>query len=298
MKNKTAAVVVTYNRKKLLEECINNLIKNKNLTVYIIDNASTDNTNKMINTKFKNKVKYVNTGSNLGGAGGFNYGIKYAMNDSNYDYLWIMDDDTMVHEKTLEVLINKANLLNNDFSFLSSIALWTDNNLCDMNIQSVGKETIIDYKVIKDGIIKINSASFVSCFINTKAIKKVGLPISEFFIYGDDFEYTKRLSTYKKGYLVPESIVTHKMGSNTGINIIDAENNRIDRYFYNYRNLLYIYRKYDKKQYKIYKLKCYYLIMKCLLKAKTKKFKRARAILRGIMKSKKFNPKIEYIGEK
>ena len=298
MKNKTAAVVVTYNRKILLEECINNLIKNKDLTVYIIDNASTDGTEKMIKTKFKNKIKYVNTGANLGGAGGFNFGIKHAINDRNYDYLWIMDDDTMVHDNTLEELLKKAKLLKNNFSFLSSIALWTDNNLCDMNIQSVGKETINEYKVIKDGIIKINSASFVSCFINTKAIKKVGLPISEFFIYGDDFEYTKRLSTYKSGYLVPESIVTHKMGANNGINIIEAKDSRIDRYFYNYRNLLYIYRKFDKKQYKVYKLKCYYLIMKCLFKAKTKKIKRARTILKGIIKSKKFNPKIEYIGEK
>ena len=115
MKNKTAAVVVTYNRKILLEECINNLIKNKDLTVYIIDNASTDGTEKMIKTKFKNKIKYVNTGANLGGAGGFNFGIKHAINDRNYDYLWIMDDDTMVHDNTLEELLKKAKLLKNNF---------------------------------------------------------------------------------------------------------------------------------------------------------------------------------------
>lgn len=299
MKNKIASIVVTYNRKKLLEECINRLLdcKTKELTIYIIDNASTDGTKEMINKKFKDKVRYVNTGENLGGAGGFNYGMKHALNDSKYDYLWIMDDDTIVHKDSLEKLLEKAKILNNDFSYLSSIALWTDNNLCDMNVQSVGRNTIEEYKKIKDGIICINSASFVSCLINVETIKEVGLPIKEFFIYGDDFEYTKRLGTIKKGFLVPESIVTHKMNSNTGINLIDAEKTRIDRYYYNFRNLLYTYKKYDKKQYRIYKLKCYYMIMKCLIKSKNSRIKRAKVVIKALKESKKFNPKIEFIGE-
>lgn len=298
---KTAAIVVTYNRKKLLTECIDNLLKSKkknNLEIYIIDNASTDGTKEMIEKEYSKDVKYVNTGSNIGGAGGFNYGIKYVCENDNVDYLWIMDDDTMVQDKTLSSLLDKAKLLKNNFSFLSSVALWTDNTLCDMNIQSVGRKTIEEYKSIEDGIICINSASFVSCFITVDAVKHVGLPIKEFFIYGDDFEYTKRLSSYKKGYLVPSSTVIHKMSSNKGINIIDSEKGRIDRYFYNYRNLLYTYKKFDKKEYRIFKLKSYYIVFKCLFKANDYKIKRANAVLKGIRKHKRFNPAIEYVGDR
>ena len=42
----------------------------------------------------RKNVKYINTGSNLGGAGGFSFGIKQAV-QQKYEYLWIMDDDTM-----------------------------------------------------------------------------------------------------------------------------------------------------------------------------------------------------------
>ena len=302
MKNKVAAIVVTYNREKLLKECIERLLEAKklykSLSIFIIDNASTDGTADMIKKYYSNDVIYTNTGSNLGGAGGFNYGIRYVCENSDAKYLWIMDDDTMVHKDTLSSFMDKVELLKNDFSFLSSVVLWTDGKLCDMNVQSVGRKSIEEYKYIKDGLLYINSSSFVSILINVDAVKKVGLPIKEFFIYGDDFEYTKRLNTYKKGYLVSESIVTHKMGSNTGINLIEAPENRIDRYFYNYRNLLYMYKKYDKKEYRKYKLKCYYMIFKCLLKAKSKKFKRMHAICKGIRKSRNFNPIIEYIGDK
>lgn len=301
MKNSVAAIVVTYNRKKLLKECIEKLIesgKNKNLEIYIIDNDSTDNTKEMIEEYFLNKIHYVNTGSNLGGAGGFNYGIRYVCENSNSDYIWIMDDDTIVNKDTLTNLLNKASFLKNNFSFLSSVALWTDNTLCNMNIQNVSSKSIEEYKVIEEGLLCINSASFVSCFVTTEAVKKVGLPIKDFFIYGDDFEYTKRLSTYKKGYLVSSSTVTHKMNSNNGINVIDSEKNRIDRYFYNYRNLLYTYKKFDKKEYRIFKLKSYYMVVKCLFKAKDYKFKRANTVLKGIIKHRNFNPTIEYIGEK
>ena len=112
MKNNIVAVVVTYNRKELLKECIEELTKNKEIDVMIIDNASTDGTADMIKEYTSNKLFYVNTGKNLGGAGGFNFGIKEALKQDNYDYIWIMDDDTIVHEDSLEKLVEKAELLN------------------------------------------------------------------------------------------------------------------------------------------------------------------------------------------
>ena len=278
MKNNIVAVVVTYNRKELLKECIEELTKNQEIDFMILDNASTDGTADMVREYTSNKLFYVNTGKNLGGAGGFN-----------------MDDDTIVHEDSLEKLVEKAKLLNGEFSFLSSVALWKDETLCNMNIQKTSYKTIEHYSEILKGILYIDYASFVSCFINVKSIKEVGLPIKEFFIYGDDMEYTMRLNTYKPGYLVPDSIVTHKMTSNEGINIVDADVSRIDRYFYNYRNLLFIHKKYDKREYRTFKLRCYYLILKVLFKSKKHKLKRAKTIIKALIKAREFNPQIEKI---
>ena len=90
---KVVAVVVTYNRKELLKECIEALIKQEynDCEILIVDNASTDGTKDYINQYIKeNKIIYKNTGSNLGGAGGFNYGMKEACK-LGCDYIWNMD---------------------------------------------------------------------------------------------------------------------------------------------------------------------------------------------------------------
>ena len=77
--NKIAVVVVTYNRLKLLKKCIYNLKNQRNVDIIVINNASTDETEKYIQSIKNEKIIYCNTGKNLGGAGGFSYGIKKHM---------------------------------------------------------------------------------------------------------------------------------------------------------------------------------------------------------------------------
>ena len=121
-KEKVIAIVVTYNRKQLLKECVNALINQdyKNCDVLIVDNASTDGTREYIEEEMENnRVHYVNTGSNLGGAGGFNYGMKEAYK-LGCDFMWIMDDDCIVHKNSLTELINADKQLKGVYGFLSS----------------------------------------------------------------------------------------------------------------------------------------------------------------------------------
>lgn len=78
---KVVAVVVTYNRKKLLEENIKALLEqeDKDFDILIVDNSSTDGTQEMVEKYKTDKLKYINTGKNLGGAGGFNFGVRQAI---------------------------------------------------------------------------------------------------------------------------------------------------------------------------------------------------------------------------
>ena len=80
--NKVAAVVVTYNRIELLKECLEALEKqNYPCDILVVDNASTDGTEEYISAlinKYKN-LYYQNTGANIGGAGGFNFGMRWAV---------------------------------------------------------------------------------------------------------------------------------------------------------------------------------------------------------------------------
>ncbi|HNS25876.1 MAG TPA: glycosyltransferase, partial [Methanobacteriaceae archaeon] len=113
------AVVVTYNRRELLIECLDAL---RNQTrpvdaVYLVDNASTDDTPELLLEKgyldlvpetgeeaWERTLKrddlvvhYLRLSHNQGGSGGFHQGVKRAY-QQGYQWLWLMDDDARPQE--------------------------------------------------------------------------------------------------------------------------------------------------------------------------------------------------------
>ena len=80
-KEKIAAVVVTYNRKELLKECLDALLRQTYSvdSIILIDNASNDGTPEFLkeNGYLDNpKIDYVRLPENTGSAGGFYDGVK------------------------------------------------------------------------------------------------------------------------------------------------------------------------------------------------------------------------------
>lgn len=119
-----AAVVVTCNRCNLLKLCLYALLgQTVPCDILIVDNHSADETERMIRAIENPRVSYRNTGENLGGAGGFNFGLRWAI-EQGYDYLWLMDDDTLPQDNALEELLNADSLLNGRYGFLSSGVLF------------------------------------------------------------------------------------------------------------------------------------------------------------------------------
>lgn len=286
------AVIVTFNRKELLQESveavINQTVKVKD--ILIIDNNSTDGTIDVLNNlKGKyNNLSYISLDKNIGGAGGFNIGINEAVK-RNSDYIWIMDDDTIPNEDALEKLMH-SKVWNENWSFLCSKVLWTDKSICKMNIPNYVK-----YEYQKDNLInRVNTATFVSLLIKSNSVKEIGLPIKEFFIWGDDFEYTSRLSELiGPGYCIENSIVIHKMKENKSVNIISDNRERIPRYYYEFRNKYFILRK-QKKIIEYYK----YFIktnLKVIIIKNSNKIEKIKVLFKALNDGIKFNPKIEYI---
>lgn len=300
---KIAAVVVTYNRKDLLLECLS-CLQNQNfsdasqacetsLDILVIDNASTDGTSKALkplaNTK---QILYFNTGSNLGGAGGFNYGMRKAV-ELGYDYVWVMDDDCMPHKDTLLGFLNADAQLNGEYGYLSSVCRWIDGNICTMNTQRHPlTKNIIDFS---PDIQPVTLASFVSLFVPARIIKELGLPIKDFFIWSDDWEFTRRISRKYPCYLVGKSVVTHKSKSNGVGNIALDSEEKISRYRLAYRNDVVFYRREGIKGYSYIFVRGLYHAFLVLTKAKSKKSERLRTILKGNLEGLKFHPEIEYI---
>lgn len=294
-----AAVVVTYNRRELLMENIQSLLHQQPEVpdILIIDNHSSDGTGAAVQAMMatKKKIHYYDTGTNLGGAGGFSYGIRKAV-DEGYDYLWIMDDDCIPTPKALDELLKADQKLRSCYGFLSSKVLWKDGSLCRMNIQR--HPLTKNITSFDDELLPATLASFVSLFVKRSTVEQVGLPIKEFFIWTDDWEYTRRISRMEKCYVVPQSVVVHKCKSNIGANISNDAPERLDRYRYLYRNDVYLYRRegFIGFVYEVVRL-CTH-VFRVLTKSSCQRCKRLRMILAGTLEGLRFHPQIEYVKER
>lgn len=292
MRGAVAAIVVTYNRKDLLLECIEALKSQVNVgdfDIIVIDNASSDGTYEALDEAIRaGWIIYENTGANLGGAGGFNFGVRYAV-EHDYKLLWIMDDDCIPKSDALAELFRASAGLPEEWGFLASRVEWIDGSLCAMN------EVKLDRTPCNhSGLLPCRQASFVSLFLNSKAVVELGLPIKDFFIWGDDVEYTRRISAVRPSYYVGSSVVTHKTKNNAGSDISRDNEERLPRYRYAYRNEAYIARKEGPSRmfYQVAKVALH--LCRILVNASSKRKERWEIVLSGSKEGFSFNPVIEY----
>ncbi|MCD7883710.1 MAG: glycosyltransferase family 2 protein [Lachnospiraceae bacterium] len=240
------AVVVTYNRKELLTECIDAILAQTVPVekLILIDNNSTDGTEDYLRKKKyldNSVIKYIRLPENIGGAGGFHEGMKVAREDEP-DWVWIMDDDVLPTETCLEELLHAREVIDGKVSFLASAVRGSNDEA--MNVPKINRKQFMSYtdwyRYLNEGIVQIVKATFVSLLINIEAIRQCGLPWSEFFIWGDDSEYTQRvIRDYGPAYMVGKSQAIHKRVGSDELSIVKEQNvKRIPMYFYYYRNNL------------------------------------------------------------
>lgn len=281
----------------MLEQCIDRLLNQKDVScdVIVIDNASTDGTQEMVLLRYNiPNVFYINTGANLGGAGGFQYGVKKAVL-LGYEYVWIMDDDTLPENTALYKLFETDKELNGKWGFLSSVAYWTDGSICRMNIQKKNIFKHVGKKEYHKKYSFIKMCSFVSLLVKSDVIKEVGLPIGEYFIWTDDYEYTGRISAKYPCYMVPASRVVHAMKTHMRVNFAMDDVSRIDRYQYIYRNDVHCYRRYGGSGWLYIILKDIYTLINILVNSKGNRLDRIKVVCKGFRAGLHFKPDIEMI---
>jgi len=103
-------IIVTWNKKKYVLELLRSLsdlsYPGDCLDVVVVDNASTDHTVEEIKNQYPDVHLLVND-ENLGGTGGFNTGLANAFKQpaQQYEYLWLLDNDVVVHRDALTELV-------------------------------------------------------------------------------------------------------------------------------------------------------------------------------------------------
>ncbi|MDD4606729.1 MAG: glycosyltransferase family 2 protein [Patescibacteria group bacterium] len=216
---KVAIIILLYNSLEYLQDCFSSLQKlnypKDGLEIIVIDNNSSDESAEFIKKNYPN-ITLIENRQNLGYCAGNNVGIKYAL-EKKYDYVFILNPDTMVDENCLNNLI--TTMENNERIGIvqPKILLWPDKD----KIQTSGNK--IHYlglaysgdcfqpDNLSNEIKDITYASGAAMLVKKEVFERVGLLPEYYFMYHDDLELGWQ--TWMMGYeikLVPSGVVYHK----------------------------------------------------------------------------------------
>ncbi len=191
-----AAVIVTFNRKELLDRNIEKLLLQKKRvdSIYIVDNCSTDGTYEYLKEKGRidsEAFHYIKTETNIGGAGGFYTGVKAAYEDGA-DWVLLMDDDGFAaDENTFEILMSFAQEAYDGNKYIFMNALVQMEDLLSFKIRDIYTVTEA-INASENGIIMDEANPFNGTLISKELIAKIGYPNKDFFIKGDEVDYKQR----------------------------------------------------------------------------------------------------------
>lgn len=222
---KLDVVIVTFNRLEKLQHtliCYETQSQSfRNLIV--VNNNSTDGTKEFLDswkeadTPYKKHV--INMNKNLGGAGGFYEGQNYAMK-MNPDWIFIADDDAYPDANMIERFYTFLSVSNDPdhYSAICSSVYNIDDTLCTYHRQYISKPVLFKYQKVNSTEsdysqnFNIDLLSYVGAFLNTNALRQIGLVYKDYFIYYDDSEHSLRLKKYGTILCVPEIKMFHDGG--------------------------------------------------------------------------------------
>ncbi|MCK0168318.1 glycosyltransferase [Jannaschia sp. S6380] len=250
-------MVVTFDRRDQLARTLRRLLDADPAHldgVLVVDNASTDGTADWLAAQDDPRLEVLTLPSNVGGAGGFEAGLRHAMARTDAEWFCLMDDDARPRP---DALARFAARDRGDRIAWFAAVVYPDGTICEMNRPLLdpfrdwgrilrtllrGRETFhagpeaYDAGAPRD----IDGGSFVGAFLSRRAVEVAGYPDGRLFIYGDDTIYSLALGR-RAGPLGfdPDVVFEHDCATA----IVGAR--RIAplwKVFYLYRNRAFVYR--------------------------------------------------------
>lgn len=197
-----------------------------NLSTVVVDNGSTNDSVARIRASHPDTL-LLESGQNLGFAGGNNIGIRHAI-AHGAEYIWLLNNDTRAVADALTALVAKA-LTDDRIGAVGSVCYYADS---PSTVEAWGGARVnlwIGYgrnstRPHEDDW--FHSLNGTSILISTAALKDAGLLDEGFFLYWEDTEFCLRLR--RKGWKIaaaPDSRIEHKVHGSTAGNILN-----LDRY--------------------------------------------------------------------
>ncbi len=219
--SKVSIIVLNWNGKKFLKNCLNSLQKlNYNsVEIIVVDNNSTDGSAEFVKKNYP-KVIFVENKENYGFAKGNNIGYE----KTKGEYVLILNNDTVVTPDFLNPLIETFKKDSRIGCLQPQIRLLEDKKVLDgvgAFLTSTGFLYHFGYlkdknKDIYNKRMKIFSAKGACMLLSRKAIEKVGLFDEDFFIFFEETDLCFRL--WLAGFTVayePKSVIYHMGGADT-----------------------------------------------------------------------------------
>ena len=238
---RVTAVLVAYNRRDLLADALDALAAQTRPVdeVLVLDNNSDDDS-AAVAAAHPVGARVITLDRNTGGAGGFAAGIAAALDvpaDVAPEWVWLMDDDTIPTPDALAELLRAAETYDGPVTLLGSRVVWHDGRDHPMNTPRRRPRVSGELMDRADqvGAVPVRSSSFVSMLVNARAVRHFGLPIADYFIWNDDFEYSCRLLRHGTGLYVPASVVEHRTKT---FGATDADPG--PRFYYEVRNKIWM----------------------------------------------------------
>jgi len=240
-------VVVTFNRKQLLLQCLQALSEQTQQPskILIVDNASTDGTIgtlKESNWLEKQNIQLIALKENTGGAGGFFAGMQYAF-EHGADYVWMMDDDAMPHPTALEEIIRHAT----PEHIYGSLAVTGGDTAWATTLLAENKTVHLKNQIPE--LAEVQSLPFLGFLTSKEIYQNIGLPDASYFIAADDVEYCMRAQhAGHKIFICGQSQIEHPKSDRYEFNFLGKKiiclNLVAWKRYYDTRNRLLIAKKY------------------------------------------------------
>lgn len=216
---KVFIIVLNFNGKKDTLECLKSIVKLQiiryKLQAIVVDNGSTDGSAEGIEERYKD-IKILRNKKNLGFAGGNNVGIKYAL-DNGADWVFILNNDTVVPENFLDLLKNDADITGPVIKFKHD-SRWIYDYGGYINWW-IGrpKHHELPHHTIHSTPYPIHYLSGCCLLINRKVFDKIGLFDEKYFLYFEDLDFCLRAK--KAGFKITldqKVVIFHKLGGSAG----------------------------------------------------------------------------------